>query len=332
VATRPSGRWATGTIVAALALALAASGCASSADVARGEASGPATTLPLPVTLPRPVTTPVPATTLPPTTTTTEPSTCSPDEEPGDDGQCYAVVAPAPPTTFAPPVPAAPDPAPPLAAPVQALGNTQRGPAVAAAQQRLLDLGFWHAGVNGNLDWTTSQAVMAFQKHIGYVPASGKLDQRTADALNGATTKVSATANLGTLIEVDKAKQVLYIIRDGKTIMALNTSTGSGVPYVEQNQRDPEKVERGDSKTPSGWFRVFRENSDGWVEGDLGRIYRPKTFNGGIAVHGMTNVPNRPASHGCVRVSLPAMDMIWAENLMPVGVRVWVHGPDIARA
>ena len=70
---------------------------------------------------------------------------------------------------------------------------------------------------------------------------------------------------------------------------------------------------------------VYRERAEGWWEGDLGEIYRPKYFTGGIAVHGSNNVPDYPASHGCVRVSVPAMDWIWEQNLMPLDTPVWVH-------
>jgi lipoprotein-anchoring transpeptidase ErfK/SrfK len=42
-------------------------------------------------------------------------------------------------------------------------------------------------------------------------------------------------------------------------------------------------------------------------------------------VHGSNNIPNYPASHGCVRVTTQAMDFIWANNLMPKGMAVWVH-------
>ena len=43
-------------------------------------------------------------------------------------------------------------------------------------------------------------------------------------------------------------------------------------------------------------------------------------------MHGSNSIPNYPASHGCVRVSVPAMDWIWAWNLMPMDIPVWVHG------
>ena len=49
-------------------------------------------------------------------------------------------------------------------------------------------------------------------------------------------------------------------------------------------------------------------------------------FSGGIAVHGSNHIPDYPASHGCVRVSVPAMDWIWEQNLMPLDTPVWVHG------
>ena len=42
-------------------------------------------------------------------------------------------------------------------------------------------------------------------------------------------------------------------------------------------------------------------------------------------MHGYPNVPNYPASHGCVRVTNAAMDMVWAQNLLPIGETVVIH-------
>jgi lipoprotein-anchoring transpeptidase ErfK/SrfK len=42
-------------------------------------------------------------------------------------------------------------------------------------------------------------------------------------------------------------------------------------------------------------------------------------------VHGSSSIPGYPASHGCVRVSTSAMDMIWTTNAMPRNSRVVVH-------
>ena len=60
-------------------------------------------------------------------------------------------------------------------------------------------------------------------------------------------------------------------------------------------------------------------------ESTLGILYRPRFIVGGVAVHGYSSVPNYPASHGCIRVSNSAMDMIWGQNIMPMGSRAWVH-------
>ena len=45
----------------------------------------------------------------------------------------------------------------------------------------------------------------------------------------------------------------------------------------------------------------------------------------GIALHGYTNVPPYAASHGCVRVTLAAIDWIWAEDVAPIGTPIWVY-------
>ena len=104
-----------------------------------------------------------------------------------------------------------------------------------------------------------------------------------------------------------------------------DVSTGDGEPYTEPDQNTPGEIISGVSITPSGLHNVNRERPEGWWEGDLGQIYRPKYFVGGVAVHGSNSIPNYPASHGCVRVSVPAMDWIWESGIMPMKTPVWVH-------
>ena len=155
-------------------------------------------------------------------------------------------------------------------------------------------------------------------------------DQATADALTLATTRAVGQSNEpGTLVEVNKDKQVMFIMNSGKLLWAINISTGSGQYFLEMNQKDLVTWETGRSLTPSGHYKIDREKPDGWWDGDLGQIYRPKYFNGGIAIHGSQSIPNYPASHGCVRVSTAAMDMIWASGLLPKKTPVWVYGNDV---
>ena len=211
---------------------------------------------------------------------------------------------------------------------IAAVGSRD-GEETARVQQRLLEAGFWLVAVDGDYGHTTKQAVMAFQKYYG-LKATGKVDDNTALALTQVSTWPQArSTDQGTIVEVDKDRQVLMIVVNGRVLWVLNTSTGSGQWFLEQNQKDLTKWELGRSITDSGRFKINRERSNGWWAGDLGEIYRPKYFNGGIAIHGSRSIPNYPASHGCVRVSTAAMDMIWETGILPKGTPVWVYGNDI---
>ena len=283
------------------ALLLVASACSS--GLAQGATSVSLVTTSVAETTTRPETTTTSTTTTTTTTTTIAPTTTET------------------PTTTFPEVT-------PLLTPLVAVGRND-GLETARIQERLLELGFWLQLVDGDFGGTTKQAVMAFQKYVGLEPTAS-VDQATADALTLATTRAVGQSNEpGTLVEVDKDKQVLFIMNSGKLLWALNISTGSGQYFLEMNQKDLVTWETGRSLTPSGHYKINREKADGWWDGDLGQIYRPKYFNGGIAIHGSMKIPNYPASHGCVRVSTQAMDMIWASGLLPKKTPVWVYGNDI---
>jgi peptidoglycan hydrolase-like protein with peptidoglycan-binding domain len=210
------------------------------------------------------------------------------------------------------------------AAPIVAVGQGG-GDATAQLQQRLLDLGFWLSGADGSYGLTTQQAVMAFQKYKG-LPASGSVDQATADALTNETYRAHGLADAGDLVEIDKTRQVLFLVNGGKVVWAFNTSTANGEEFTEADQNTPGETITDVAVTPDGMWAFEREREEGWWKGDLGEIYRPKYFVGGVAVHGSNSIPNYPASHGCVRVSVPAMDFIWDTGMMPLTLPVWVHG------
>lgn len=235
-----------------------------------------------------------------------------------------------PPPTAAPTTTAPPPPPTVVTVPVAATGEPipvigrQSGEGARRVQERLLELGFWLQSVNGDYGITTRQAVMAFQKFRGLEP-NESIDEATAAALGEAQARVHGHTDTGTLLEVDKTRQLMYLVIDGRTEWAFNVSTGSGIPYVARDKNEWGKWVRGDSQTPDGVFTVDREYEKGWRPGDLGEIYRPKYFNGGIAVHGAYKIPAHPASHGCVRVSTPAMDFLWSSGLVPRGTVVWVH-------
>ncbi len=195
--------------------------------------------------------------------------------------------------------------------------------AVATLQNRLLALGFWNAGADGGYGLTTSQSVMAFQKWKG-LPATTVVDTATAIALNTERCVPAAGRN-GDYFEVDKGKQIAFVVRGGKVQHVFNVSTGNGKSYDEEDQKNAGNRVIGVAITPTGTFSTYREHDVARYEGDLGTLYRPKFVIGGVAVHGAPRVPNYPASHGCIRVANPVMDLIWGQNLLPLRSTVWIH-------
>jgi hypothetical protein len=61
-------------------------------------------------------------------------------------------------------------------------------------------------------------------------------------------------------------------------------------------------------------------------------MYRPNYFHGGYALHGMTSVPAYPASHGCVRMTVPAMDRMWSSLWIGMPVAIYRSLPALASA
>lgn len=251
---------------------------------------------------------------------TEPPTSIAVEEAPARNPDPPAPVEPAA-FSYVPPAPLA---VPATEAPLVAVGESD-GDETARVQARLLELGFWLQATDGDFGLTTSQAVMAFQKYHG-IEATASVDEQIATLLSEAGERATGVANAGTLVEIDKSRQILFIVEDGLAAWTLNSSTGSEIPYEALNDKDPTRIERGDAVTPVGLYHTERERPEGWWAGDLGEIYRPKYFVGGIAVHGSNSIPDYPASHGCVRVSVPAMDFIWETDLMPLGINVWVHG------
>ncbi len=179
------------------------------------------------------------------------------------------------------------------------------GPEVLALQRDLSELGYWTGGADGSFGALTTQAVMALQKAAG-IDRDGVVGPDTEGALAAGTWPQAREGGDG--VEIDLDRQLLLVVRDGSVVMALNTSTG--VP--------------GTHDTPRGQFQVERA-IDGLRVAPLGELWRPRYFHRGYAVHGSPSIPAHPASHGCARLSNAAMNMVWAEDLMPIGSTVAVY-------
>jgi len=192
-----------------------------------------------------------------------------------------------------------------------------KGAEVVALQKRLTELGYWNGKADGNFGGTTQQAVFALQKAAG-IGRDGTVGPQTRKALDGGVRpKAKSKAGSGYLVEISLKKQLMMFVKDGAVVATLNTSTGSNEHYEYEGQTYL-------ADTPTGHFKVGRQ-IDGVRHGPLGDLFRPKYFNGGIAVHGSPSIPPYPASHGCARVSNAAINWIWSSNKIPLKTKVWVY-------
>jgi len=176
---------------------------------------------------------------------------------------------------------------------------------VVRAQILLTDLGYWPGPIDGEPGLSTSHAVIAFQKLNG-LPTTGTVDTNLVAVLENAERPPAQDPSRPGL-EIDLSHQVARLVVDGAVRWVFDISTGTPA-----------------TPTPPGEFAVTRQ-IDGYRVAPLGTLYRPKYFNGGIALHGYSSVPTTPASHGCVRLTYPAMDLLWSEGHLPVGGRVTVY-------
>ena len=220
----------------------------------------------------------------------------------------------APPSTEPAPT-ASPSPKPTASPKPQKLKAGVKGARVVALQQRLTDLGYWNGKADGTFGGQTTQAVYALQKAAS-LTRDGVVGPKTQKALDqGVRPKAKSTK--GRVIEINLKRQLLMVVDDGTISQVFNTSTGSMEHYEQKGQTYL-------ADTPSGKFRVSRQ-IDGWRHAPLGLLWRPKYFNGGIAIHGSPSIPGYAASHGCARVSNAAINWIWATGKLPLTTKVWVY-------
>jgi peptidoglycan hydrolase-like protein with peptidoglycan-binding domain len=197
------------------------------------------------------------------------------------------------------------------------LGFGAHGSEVASLQRKLEALGYWIGDRSGDFGNLTQQAVFAFQG-VESLARDGEVGPHTRAALASASRPQPRGA--GNLVEVDKSRQVLFVVRHGVVKWVFHVSTGSNETYRRRSGKTAL------ANTPDGKWKVIYQYRSGWHKSPLGRLWRPKYFHpSGIAIHGFRSVPPFPASHGCVRVSIEAMNFIWTERLAPMGSTVWVY-------
>ena len=182
------------------------------------------------------------------------------------------------------------------------------------AEQRLWDLGYWAGIVDGKFDSDSRHALIAFQK-VERRARTGKLTLEELNALRAATRPQPQYARYPH-VEIDLERQVLFVVdENGDVGRILPVSTGNGEFYMDHGQ-----IHR--ARTPTGTFKVLRKIK-GWRLSSLGLMYYPNYIVNGIAIHGSSSIPTRPASHGCIRVPMFAARQL--SSLLPIGIEVLIY-------
>jgi lipoprotein-anchoring transpeptidase ErfK/SrfK len=141
------------------------------------------------------------------------------------------------------------------------------------------------------------EAVYAFQKVHG-LARTGVVDAALWRRI--LTSETPRARYGGDHSEVDKTRQVLFIVRGGKVVLTVATSTGAT------------------GNTPLGEWHVYRKvGGFDWV------LYYPSYFLRGFAVHGYPDVPPYPASHGCARIPMWIATTVY--SMIPHGSTVYVY-------
>ena len=190
-----------------------------------------------------------------------------------------------------------------LRAPTIAYGY--QGPFVATLLNRLRELGYAAPSPRTVFDSDAQQAVYAFQK--------AQRLERTGVADAAFWRRLARPAEIlprhpfpASHIEIDKARQILMVVRNGRVVLISPVSTAGIAGYY----------------TPVGRFAIGRK-VPGYDPSPLGVLYKPMYFYGGYAIHGNPSVPPYPASHGCIRVPNFVADRLY--NSEPYGEAVIVY-------
>jgi hypothetical protein len=179
-----------------------------------------------------------------------------------------------------------------------------RGSAVVYLQQRLTSLRYDVGGVDGIFGYNTLHAVYAFQK-VQRIGIDGIVGPITWSKLASPYRPRARYYRSAAAVEVNLTRRVVYLTRSGAVTRILDSSPG-----------------KPSTPTPTGAFSIYRR-INAWRLSPLGWLWRPNYFYRGYALHGSSSVPTYAASHGCVRVTIPAMNRAWSQ--LYIGERLYVY-------
>ena len=187
---------------------------------------------------------------------------------------------------------------PAIAARTSVLQLGMKGPAIKTLQRRLAALKYYPGSIDGRFGTNTLEAVWAFEEVQG-LPAHDYVTSAMQWALaHPRAPKVLGRGAGANRIEVNLAIEVLVLYRANKVQLISHVSSGGGYYFCSPGGGC------GYAITPTGNYKT-RVYMRGWVQVPLGEMYNPVFFIGtAYAIHGDTDVPLAPVSHGCVRIPM----------------------------
>jgi peptidoglycan hydrolase-like protein with peptidoglycan-binding domain len=173
-----------------------------------------------------------------------------------------------------------------------------QGSAVRTLQRRLAALKYYPGAIDGRFGTSTLEAVWAFQEVQG-LPGEDFVSSAMQRALgHPRAPRVLHAAAGPNRIEINIGIEVLVLYKHNQIQLISHVSSGGGYYYCSPGGGC------GVAITPTGNFKTL-SFFPGWLAVPLGFMYNSVFFIGtAFAIHGDTDVPLAPVSHGCIRIPM----------------------------
>lgn len=199
---------------------------------------------------------------------------------------------------------------------------------VREAQTIMTKFGVPTGPIDGEAGPLTKRGMCTVRQITGFTPNRNGLSSELLDVLRFINKKYGNLAQIPapkldghtTYLLVRQKCQVMIYVEDGKyqRIMPVSTGMSASQSGDGKNYRTPTGAyELG--HTQRGWScsTKYPESCSNHTAGEFaykspyGNMYNKRHVADGIYVHGSTNVPAYPASHGCIRVTITDSDWMW---------------------
>jgi peptidoglycan hydrolase-like protein with peptidoglycan-binding domain len=180
----------------------------------------------------------------------------------------------------------------------QTLQVGMHGASVRELQRRLAALKYYPGPIDGRFGTDTLEAVWAFQEVQG-LPGEDFVSSAMQRALAHPRAPRVLDAPAGpNRVEVNLRIEVLVLYHHNRIQLISHVSSGGGYYYCSPGGGC------GVAITPTGNFTTL-SFFPGWIAVPLGFMYNSVFFIGtAYAIHGDTDVPLEPVSHGCIRIPM----------------------------